>query len=62
MAADAGREAMAGARKLDSAPIGQKVVVVSYREKLITELRGDSELSFQSLTRRPRQFPNGVVA
>jgi hypothetical protein len=52
MAADAGRGAMAGARKLDSAPIGQKVVVVSHREKLITELRGDPELSFQSLTRR----------
>jgi hypothetical protein len=36
---------MTGTRKKGNAPTGRKDVSVSHREKLITELRGDPELT-----------------
>lgn len=40
-----GQPPMTGTRKKGNAPTGRKDGTVSHREKLITELRGDPELT-----------------
>jgi hypothetical protein len=46
---------MTGTRKKGNAPTGRKDVSVSHREKLITELRGDPELTAAYLNAAPEE-------